>query len=77
MPVKGFECLHAQCFDFRNFLSEVRKTGKWKCPICGKSVKKGFYLNECIQEEISNITKGKKLEETNAITFSIGGFVDY
>lgn len=35
-PVRGWKCLHLQCFDLRNYLILQQKTSirKWKCPLC-------------------------------------------
>ncbi|KAL3319949.1 hypothetical protein Ciccas_001377 [Cichlidogyrus casuarinus] len=37
LPVRGYDCLHLECFDLSNYLIVNKKRPRWKCPICSNN----------------------------------------
>lgn len=35
---RGVNCVHAQCFDLKNFIKRGIETNCWDCPVCGNKI---------------------------------------
>lgn len=65
-PVRGYKCLHGQCFDLNTFISFMftARNRTWKCPVCNKDARKFM-----IDSEQQNIIK--RIESNSAIPSEI------
>jgi hypothetical protein len=61
-PVRGYKCVHGQCFDLRTFISfmSTARNRTWKCPVCSKDTRK-FMIDSQQQDLI------KRVHETNSV----------
>ncbi|KAH3732577.1 E3 SUMO-protein ligase PIAS1 [Pelomyxa schiedti] len=70
VPVKGINCLHAQCMDANGFLEFCNQSRTWMCAVCDKPCP---FQDLVIDEWFCGILKQIPNEETSSVTINLDG----
>ena len=70
-PVRGYKCVHGQCFDLKTFISfmSTARNRTWKCPVCGKDTRK--FMIDTQQLELI-----KRVKESNSVPSEVAFMKD-